>query len=314
MQTERGFVLHEAVVAEGQRTDESVYASTMTIPGGLEMTTSKDVLEALSTGAGPRKVLITLGYAAWGEGQLESELAENSWLTVGADIAVIFDTPVEQRYDRALKLLGLGSLDAVTRGGARLRWTQPPWPTVPPHLQSFLAFDFGLKRTGVASGNRLLKAMPSRAAPSRPKAMPAGRWSRKNQRVAARRAGGGRALPPRRRQPRKYARGAEVRAPAARPLTNCRCSRWTSATPPPRRWRSGAKDADAAAACHHPGTVFEEPEVSTGWYWMPRPCTLNRIPPAARRAAPCVPANEARLVGITSGGAWLAARCRTTWA
>ncbi len=107
MHTERGFVLHEAVVAEGQRTDESVYASTMTIPGGLEMTTSKDVLEALSTGAGPRKVLITLGYAAWGEGQLESELAENSWLTVGADIAVIFDTPVEQRYDRALKLLGL---------------------------------------------------------------------------------------------------------------------------------------------------------------------------------------------------------------
>lgn len=107
MHTERGFVLHEAVVAEGEATDESVYASTMTIPGGLEMTTSKDVLEALSTGAGPRKVLITLGYAAWGEGQLESELAENSWLTVGADIAVIFDTPVEQRYDRALKLLGL---------------------------------------------------------------------------------------------------------------------------------------------------------------------------------------------------------------
>lgn len=105
--TERGFVLHEAVVGEGDNADESVYASTMTIPGGLEMTTSKDVLEALSSGAGPRKVLITLGYAAWGEGQLESELAENSWLTVGADIAVIFDTPVAQRYDRALGLLGL---------------------------------------------------------------------------------------------------------------------------------------------------------------------------------------------------------------
>lgn len=107
MHTERGFVLHEAVVGVGDKADESVYASTMTIPGGLEMTTSKDVLEALSTGAGPRKVLVTLGYAAWGEGQLESELAENSWLTVGADIAVIFDTPVAQRYDRALKLLGL---------------------------------------------------------------------------------------------------------------------------------------------------------------------------------------------------------------
>ncbi len=86
---------------------DSVYASTMTIPGGLEMTTSKDVLEALSIGAGPKRVLISLGYAAWGEGQLESELAENSWLTVGADMAVIFDTPVEQRYERAMKLLGL---------------------------------------------------------------------------------------------------------------------------------------------------------------------------------------------------------------
>jgi len=79
----------------------------MTIPGGLEMTTSKDVLEALSIGAGPKRVLISLGYSAWGEGQLESELAENSWLTVGADTAVIFDTPVEQRYERAMKLLGL---------------------------------------------------------------------------------------------------------------------------------------------------------------------------------------------------------------
>jgi len=109
VQTERGFVLHEAVFGEGEKPDESVYASTMTIPGGLEMTTSKDVLEALATGAGPRKVLVSLGYAAWGEGQLESELAENSWLTVGADPSVIFDTPVEERYDRALGLLGLQS-------------------------------------------------------------------------------------------------------------------------------------------------------------------------------------------------------------
>ena len=79
----------------------------MVIPGGLEMTTSKDVLEALSTGAGPRRVLVSLGYSAWGEGQLESELGENAWLTVAADPAVIFDTPIEQRYDRALALLGL---------------------------------------------------------------------------------------------------------------------------------------------------------------------------------------------------------------
>jgi putative transcriptional regulator len=108
VQTERGFVLHDAVTAIGQDTAEAIYASTMPIPGGgLEMTTSKDVLEALSTGAGPRRVLISLGYSAWGGGQLESELAENSWLTVGADPSVIFDTPIEQRYDRALALLGL---------------------------------------------------------------------------------------------------------------------------------------------------------------------------------------------------------------
>lgn len=107
VQTERGFVLHEAVFAGDAAPAEPVYASTMTIPGGLEMTTSKDVLEAMATGSGPRKVLVSLGYSAWGEGQLESELAENSWLTVGADTAVIFDTPVEQRYAKALMLLGL---------------------------------------------------------------------------------------------------------------------------------------------------------------------------------------------------------------
>lgn len=107
VQTERGFVLHEPMLMNRAETDESAYASTMTIPGGLEMTTSKDVLEALSTGAGPRRVLITLGYSSWGEGQLESELAENAWLTVGADLSVIFDTPVPQRYDKALALLGL---------------------------------------------------------------------------------------------------------------------------------------------------------------------------------------------------------------
>ena len=107
VQTERGFVLHEAVHAAESKPEEPVYASTMTIPGGLEMTTSKDVLEAMATGAGPRKVLVSLGYSAWGEGQLESEIAENSWLTVDADPSVIFDTPVEQRYDKALSLLGL---------------------------------------------------------------------------------------------------------------------------------------------------------------------------------------------------------------
>ncbi len=107
VQVDRGFVLHEPTFSRGDKSGDSVYASTMSIPGGLEMTTSKDVLEALSTGAGPRKVLVSLGYSAWGEGQLESELGENSWLTVDADTSVIFDTPVEQRYEKALGLLGL---------------------------------------------------------------------------------------------------------------------------------------------------------------------------------------------------------------
>jgi putative transcriptional regulator len=114
LHTERGFVLHETMhgtPSAGDTSSEasagSVYASTMTIPGGLEMTTSRDVLEAISSGAGPSRVLVSLGYSSWGEGQLESELADNSWLTVAADTAVIFDTPIEKRYDQALKLLGI---------------------------------------------------------------------------------------------------------------------------------------------------------------------------------------------------------------
>jgi len=99
----------EHVAQAGAALPQSIYASTLTIPGGLEMTTSRDVLEALSTGAGPKRVLISLGYAAWAQGQLESEIAENTWLTVDADPDVIFDTPIEKRYDKALSLLGLES-------------------------------------------------------------------------------------------------------------------------------------------------------------------------------------------------------------
>ena len=110
VQTERGFVLHDPIRMDKPQEDGgSIYASTLTVPGGLEMTTSRDVLEALSSGAGPRRVLVTLGYSSWGEGQLESELAENTWLTVPASADVIFDVPMAQRYDRALDLLGLKS-------------------------------------------------------------------------------------------------------------------------------------------------------------------------------------------------------------
>lgn len=102
VQTERGFVLHERLDDEGGH-----YNSTLKIEGGLEMTTSRDVLEALSNGAGPRKVSITLGYSGWTAGQLEEEISRNGWLNVDADPQIIFDTPVEQRYDKALSLLGI---------------------------------------------------------------------------------------------------------------------------------------------------------------------------------------------------------------
>jgi len=105
VQTERGFVLHESL--DGDDGEGGHYNSSLRIPGGLEMTTSKDVLEALSNGAGPKKVLVTLGYSGWGAGQLEDEMSRNGWINVSAERDIIFDTPVEQRYDKALSLLGI---------------------------------------------------------------------------------------------------------------------------------------------------------------------------------------------------------------
>jgi len=107
VQTERGFVLHERI--DGGEGEGGHYNSSLQIPGGLEMTTSKDVLEALSNGAGPKKILVTLGYSGWGAGQLEDEMSRNGWINVSAEPGIIFDTPVEQRYDRALLLLGISS-------------------------------------------------------------------------------------------------------------------------------------------------------------------------------------------------------------
>ena len=102
VQSERGFVLHERLSDDGGH-----YSSSLKIPGGLEMTTSRDVLEALASGAGPKKVLITLGYSGWGAGQLEDEMGRNNWINVSAEPGIIFDTPVYQRYEKALSLLGI---------------------------------------------------------------------------------------------------------------------------------------------------------------------------------------------------------------
>ena len=112
VQTERGFVLHERLDEQGGH-----YNATLAIPGGLEMTTSRDVLEALSHGAGPRKLLVTLGYSGWAAGQLEEEIGRNGWLTVDATPEIIFETPVEQRYERALGLLGIDPRMLSTEAG-----------------------------------------------------------------------------------------------------------------------------------------------------------------------------------------------------
>ncbi len=107
VQTERGFVLHERVDGDEPDGSSGHYNSSLQIPGGLSMTTSKDVLEALSSGAGPKRLLVTLGYSGWAAGQLEDEMSRNGWINVGAEREIIFDTPVEQRYEKALSLLGI---------------------------------------------------------------------------------------------------------------------------------------------------------------------------------------------------------------
>lgn len=103
VQIERGFVLHEP-------TAEVLYSSSLVVPGGLTMTTSKDVLEAMAAGAGPSKFLITLGYAGWSAGQLEEEITSNGWINVPLSqeqmIDIIFDTPSSQRYERTMSHLG----------------------------------------------------------------------------------------------------------------------------------------------------------------------------------------------------------------
>lgn len=94
---ERGFVLHDS----GSRFD-----STLRVNDRLSVTTSRDVLAAMAEGKGPRQALVALGYAGWGAGQLESEIADNAWLSVPADPKLIFDTPVERRWDAAARAIG----------------------------------------------------------------------------------------------------------------------------------------------------------------------------------------------------------------
>ena len=101
VQVERGFVLHSA---------NRKYNSTMQITDSIYLSTSRDVLEAVGEGKdAPEKFLVSLGYSGWSEGQLEAELAVSGWLIAPADESIIFDTPDQERYEKALKLLGIDS-------------------------------------------------------------------------------------------------------------------------------------------------------------------------------------------------------------
>jgi putative transcriptional regulator len=97
VERERGFVLHRSAQA---------FAASLDGPA-IRVTISSDILSALARGDGPDPVLVALGYAGWGAGQLEAELRANAWLTVEATPEIVFDTPFEQRWSAALGLPGV---------------------------------------------------------------------------------------------------------------------------------------------------------------------------------------------------------------
>lgn len=98
VQTDRGFVLHRPA---GQ------WQSSLRVGDDLALTSSRDVLMSMGKTGAPADALVFLGYAGWGAGQLEQELAQNAWLTVGADPHIVFDLPPEERLPAAMQLLGI---------------------------------------------------------------------------------------------------------------------------------------------------------------------------------------------------------------
>jgi putative transcriptional regulator len=105
---DRGFILH-------QPKDE--YESSVQMTDQISVTTSKDILEVLGTEAEPNSYVIALGYSGWEAGQLEVELAENSWLTIEADPDVIFNTPIRERWRAAVQMLGIDAAQLSTQAG-----------------------------------------------------------------------------------------------------------------------------------------------------------------------------------------------------
>ena len=109
VQIDHGFVLHPK--------GEKRWDSSLTVTEDVQLTTSQDVLKAIARGTGPAKFVVALGYAGWSAGQLEEEIAGNSWLTVPADRHIIFDTPMEQRVATAAAGLGVDMNLIATQAG-----------------------------------------------------------------------------------------------------------------------------------------------------------------------------------------------------
>ncbi|MEL6958887.1 MAG: YqgE/AlgH family protein [Pseudomonadota bacterium] len=109
VETGRGFVLHTSDYASG--------AGTMPVANGISMTATLDILEDIATGSGPDLCLLALGYAGWGPGQLEGELAENAWLVCAATPELLFGRASEHKWTAALKSLGISPLMLSSTGG-----------------------------------------------------------------------------------------------------------------------------------------------------------------------------------------------------
>jgi putative transcriptional regulator len=108
VQPERGFVLHEPC---------GNWDSSFTISDSLCVTTSRDILAAMAEGKGPKHSLVALGYAGWSEGQLELEMRDNAWLAANATPGLIFDTPLEKRWEAAARLVGFDPAMLADHGG-----------------------------------------------------------------------------------------------------------------------------------------------------------------------------------------------------
>lgn len=99
IQQERGFVLHLPC--------QEHWESSLELSDNISITTSKDILQAMADNHGPQKALIALGYAGWGPGQLEKELADNSWILSPASADIVFNTPHDERWKAAAALIGV---------------------------------------------------------------------------------------------------------------------------------------------------------------------------------------------------------------